>query len=44
MLKNGLRGSDLDSGDIITRTISLKTNIEGDIIRVADNKETTGRA
>lgn len=44
MLKNGPKGFNLNSGDIITRTISLETNIEDDIICVADNKETTRRA
>lgn len=44
MLKNSLKGFNLNSGDIITRTISLETNIKGDIICVADDKETTKRA
>lgn len=44
VLENGLGGSDLDSGDITSRTVSPETDMEGDTIRVADDEETTGRA
>ncbi|KAF5127275.1 hypothetical protein E5D57_008205 [Metarhizium anisopliae] len=41
--ENGLGGSDLDSGDMTSRTVSPETDLEGATIRVADDEETTGR-
>ncbi|EFY90705.1 hypothetical protein MAC_03285 [Metarhizium acridum CQMa 102] len=43
VLKNGLGGSDLDSGDMTSRTVSPETDLEVAPIRVADDKKTTGR-
>ncbi|QLI63477.1 uncharacterized protein G6M90_00g027880 [Metarhizium brunneum] len=43
VLESGLGGSDLDSGDMTSRTVSPEADLEGATIRVADDEETTGR-
>lgn len=43
VLKNGLGGSDLGSGDMTSRTVSPETDLEGATVRVADDEQTTGR-
>ncbi|KID61803.1 uncharacterized protein G6M90_00g113170 [Metarhizium brunneum] len=43
VLKNGVGGSNLDSGDMISRIVSPEADLEGATIRVADDEETTGR-
>ncbi|EFY90667.1 hypothetical protein MAC_03249 [Metarhizium acridum CQMa 102] len=43
VLESGLGGTDLDSRDMTSRTISPETDLEGATIRVADGEETTGR-